>query len=79
MGRGNIHRRVEDLEQRVTRRHELQHPAIRPEVAALLDEIAARKRAGCLTPEDEEFLGAAKAEIKRREARGEISRWGGGR
>ncbi len=78
--RGNIHRRLEDLEQRAASEAQepQQRPLIRPELAAWLDEYAARKRAGTLTLEDEEFADALKAEVKERVDQGEISRWGGG-
>ena len=78
MPRGNIHSRLDRLEERAPK-PEPERPLIRPEFKEFLDGCAARKRDGCLTEEDGEFARQLKAEVKKREARGEIGRRGGGR
>ncbi len=57
--RGNIHRRIEDLERRAPKPQE-ERSLIPPEVEAWLDEYAAHKATGTLAPEDEEFADALK-------------------
>lgn len=69
--RGNIHSRLDRLEERVPK-PQPERPLVRPEIREFLDEYAARKRDDCLTPEDEVFAAKLKAEVKRRRAAGEI-------
>ncbi len=73
--RGNIHRRLEDLERQAPKPQ--QRTTIRPELREFLDRYAERKATGTLTEEDEATADALKAEIKRRRDAGLIGGGGG--
>ncbi len=73
---GSIDRRIQDLEERLSA-GERERVSIRPEVAAVLDRIAAIKHHGAEASDEEraelaEFERALKAELKKRRAEGRI-------
>ncbi len=75
--RSNIHRRLENLEQRAAEQQSPQRTEAGQRLWELLDRYAARKATGNLTREDYKTMSAITLEIKRRRDAGLIGGGGG--